>query len=78
MFSMSGFRPPTLQQIPCKTINDITYPPARISNVPLMSGYKSVTFGHGMKVPKEYRLFHSPEFKLNNPILKSPPTFFVR
>ena len=33
LLQMSGFRPPSMQQLPCKSINDITLPPAIISNV---------------------------------------------
>ena len=76
MFNMSGFRLPTLQQMPCKTVNEITYPSARVSNIPEMSGFKSVLFGSGDKVLNEYRLFYNKQFPLNNPILIPTPTYF--
>lgn len=75
MFNMSGFRDPDLQQVPCKTINEVTYPPFRVSNVPVDSGYYSYTFGRGMNVSKDDRMYHDPYFKLNNPILQPAPTF---
>ena len=70
-----GNRPDTVQQIPCKTINEITYPPARTPNLPLIGGYKSALFGHGDKVTNENRVFYSPQFPLNNPILVPTKTY---
>ena len=76
LFNMSGFRSPTFQQIPCKTINEITYPPAKISNINVMSGYNSMMFGHRDKVPKDFRMFASKEHPLDTKLLKPSPTFF--
>jgi len=77
MFQMSGYRPVLMQQLPCKTINDITYPPFRISNVHPLAGYKSYTLGHGQKVTKEMELFHFPiEHALNSRLLQPVPLFF--
>lgn len=75
MFNMIGFRNPTLQQIPCKTVNEITYPPMRVAATPVDSGYNSYMFGRGDKVPKKERMFHDPYFKLNNPSMMSAPMF---
>ena len=75
MFNMSGFRNPLMQQIPAKTVNEITYPPARISNIPVDSGFNTYMFGRGDVVPKSERLFHDPYFNLNNRVLLPAPTF---
>ena len=77
LFNTLTFRNPTMSVIPCKTIQDITFPPARISNIGEMAGYKAPMFGHGDKVPKEFSLFHDNQYKLNTPLLKPAPTFFV-
>ncbi len=77
MFQMSGYRPVMMQQLPCKTINDITYPPFRISNVNPLAGYKSYTLGHGEKVSKDMEMFHFPmEHPLNSRLLQPIPLFF--
>jgi len=73
----SGNRPATMQQIPCKTINDITYPPERVALTPVMSGYKSVIFGRGDLVTTKNSVFYSPQFPLNNPVLKPTKTFLA-
>ena len=75
-FQMSGYRPVLMQQIPCKTINDITFPPARISNVNPLAGYKSYTLGHGDNISKETAMFSFPEHPLNSRLLKPVPMFF--
>ena len=78
LMQMSGFRPPSMQQLPCKTINDITLPPAKISNVNELAGYKSYIFGHGDKPTLKTSMFTFPEqHPLNNPILKPANSFFV-
>ena len=74
----SGFRSPSMMIIPCKTIQDLRQP-ARVSNVDLMSGFKSYTLGHGDKITKENAMFSFPNiYSLNNKLPKLAPTFFVK
>jgi len=79
MFNMSGYRSVLLQQVPIKTVNEIAYPPFRVSGNPtnIDMGYNSVIFGHNDKVSKKDRQFHERRFRLNNPILRPAPTYLL-
>lgn len=78
MMLTSGFRSPSMMIIPCKTIQDLR-PPARVSNVDPMSGFKSYTLGHGDKITKQNAMFSFPNIHpLNNKLPKLAPTFFVK
>ncbi len=74
-FTFSGGRAATMQQLPCKTVDEITYPPARVALTNVMDGYKSVIFSHGDKVTRKDKVFYSPQFPLNLPIMKPTPTY---
>jgi len=63
------------RRLPVKTVNEITYPAARINLTNVMDGYESVLFGHGDKVTNKDKVFYNPRYPLNTPLLKPTPTF---
>ncbi len=73
--TFSGGRADTMQQLPCKTVDEITYPPARVALTNVMDGYESVVFSHGDKVTNKDKVFYNSRFPLNLPIMKPTPTF---
>ena len=78
MMLTSGFRSPSMMIVPCKTIQDLR-PPARVSNVDPMSGFRSYTLGHGDKITKQNAMFSFPNIHpLNNKLTPLAPTFFVK
>ena len=76
MIQMSGARSPFMQQLPCKTINDITQPPAKISNVNLLYGYKPTLLGRGDTINATNIIGYFPEHPINTPLPPIAGTFF--
>ena len=70
------YRSTLLQQLPCVTINDITYPNARVSLVDPMAGYRPCIVDANTKINKSNVLGYFPkEFTYNAKILKPASTF---
>ncbi len=66
------YRSTMLQQKPCVTINDITFPNAKVSNISPMDGYRPIQVDRNSKINKTNVMGYFPkQFPLNTPLLKS-------
>jgi len=72
----SIYRSTMLQQKPCVTINDVTFPNAKVSNISKMNGYKSIQVDRNTKIDKTNVIGYFPkQFPLDTPLLKPASMF---